>query len=33
MPTRTRISPTAKVMLPSQSILAGVRVPRSSSFA
>ena len=32
MPTRIRIRPTAKVMLPNQSILAGVRTPRSSSF-
>ena len=32
MPTRMRIRPAAKVKLPSQSILAGVRTPRSSSF-
>ena len=32
IPTKMRIRPTAKVPLPSQSILAGVRIPRSSSF-
>ena len=31
IPTRMGIRPTPKVMLPSQSILAGVRTPRSSS--
>ncbi len=32
MPIRMRMSPAAKVRLPSQSIFAGVRTPRSSSF-
>ena len=31
MPTRIRMSPTANVMFPYQSILAGVRMPRSWS--